>query len=106
MAIRMNSVSNTWTKDVFTDRGLYCGKVEDLECDLNRFKIRSLVVKTVKGSYLSKMIGGKKGLIIPFTMVEAIGDVVIVKHISAPVGEEPDMPEDIGAEQPMEEVAV
>ena len=106
MAIRVASASDTWTKDVFTDRGLYCGKVEDIECDLARFKVRSLVVKAVKGSYLSRMIGNKKGLIIPFTMVEAIGDVIIVKHISAPIGEEPERPEEVGAaEKPIEEPA-
>ena len=96
MAIKVASASDTWSKDVFTDKGLYCGKVEDLECDLNRFKVRSLVVKALKESYLSKMIGNKKGLIIPFTMVEAIGDVIIVKHISAPIGEESINPEEIG----------
>ena len=30
MAIQITSVSETWGKDVFTDRGLYCGKVEDI----------------------------------------------------------------------------
>ena len=89
MAIKVASASGTWTKDVYTDRGLYCGKVEDIECDLNRFKVRSLIVKAVKNSYLSEMVGNKKGLIIPFTMVEAIGDVIIIKHISTPIGEEP-----------------
>jgi len=88
MPIKVASASDTWAKDVFTDRGQYCGKVEDVECDLNRFKVRSLVVKAIKGSYLSKMLGSKKGLIIPFTMVEAIGDIIIVKHISMPVGED------------------
>ncbi|UCD07766.1 MAG: PRC-barrel domain-containing protein [Candidatus Aenigmatarchaeota archaeon] len=88
MAIRIASVSNTWSKDVFTDRGQYCGKIEDVECDLKRFKLRSLIVRAVKGSYISKMLGSKKGLIIPFTMVEAIGDIVLIKHISTPVGEE------------------
>lgn len=93
MSIRVASVSETWMKDVFTDRGQYCGKVEDVECDLKRFKIRSLVVKANKGSYMSKMLGDKKGLIIPFPMVNAIGDIIIVKHISAPVTDD-DMPEE------------
>ena len=92
MAIKVASVSETWMKDVFTDRGHYCGKIEDVECDLKRFKIRSLVVKAAKSSYLGKMLGDKKGLIIPFPMVNAIGDIVIVKHISAPVTEEEEMP--------------
>lgn len=88
MAIQIASVSETWMKDVFTDKGLYMGKVEDVECDLKRFKLRSLVIKAIKGSYLSKMLGSKKGLIVPFPMVQAIGDIVLIKHISAPVGEE------------------
>ncbi len=92
MAIRVASVSQTWQKDVFTDKGLYCGKVEDVECDLNRFKVRALVIKAIKGSYLSKMLGDKRGVIIPFPMVEAIGDIIIIKHITAPMGEETAMP--------------
>ncbi len=88
MGIKIASVSDTWQKDVYTDKGFYCGKVEDVECDLKRFKLRSLVIKAMKGSYVSKMLGSKKGLIIPFPMVEAIGDVVIIKHIAAPVEEE------------------
>lgn len=92
MAIKIASVSETWMKDVFTDKGQYCGKVEDVECDLKRFKIRSLVVKAAKSSYLGKMLGDKKGLIIPFPMVNAIGDIILVKHISAPVTEEEEVP--------------
>ncbi len=88
MAINVASVSDTWMKDVFTDKGMYCGKVEDVECDLRRFKIRSLVIKAVKGSYLSKMLGNKKGVIIPFPMVQAIGDIVIIRHVTAQVPEE------------------
>jgi len=88
MAIQVSSVSETWLKDVFTDKGLYCGKVEDVECDLKRFKTRSLVVKVAKGSYLSEMLGRKKGIIIPYPMVKAIGDIVLIKHFAAPIPEE------------------
>ena len=98
MAIKVASVSQTWQKDVFTDKGLYCGKVEDVECDLNRFKMRSLVVRAVKGSYLSRMLGDKRGVIIPFPMVEAIGDIIIIKHITTPMSDDGSMP-------PTEEVA-
>ena len=85
MGIQLASVSETYSKDVFTNKGMYCGKVEDVECDLKRFKLRSLVIRALKGSYFSNMLGSKKGLIVPFPMVEAIGDVIIIKHLSAPV---------------------
>ena len=88
MGIRIASVSETRNKDVFTDKGLYCGKVEDLECDLKRFKIRSLVIRAQKGSYISMMLGNRRGLIIPFPMVQAIGDIIIIRHISAPAIED------------------
>ena len=88
MTIQVSSVSETWLKDVFTDKGLYCGKVEDVECDLKRFKMRALVVRAAKGSYLSDMLGRKKGIIIPYPMVKAIGDIVLIKHFAAPTSEE------------------
>lgn len=102
MAIQVASISETFMKDVFTDKGLYCGKVEDLECDLKRFKIRSLIVKAMKGSYVTKMLSGKKGLIIPFTMVQATGDIILIKHISVPVSEEaePEAVPETPAEEP------
>jgi sporulation protein YlmC with PRC-barrel domain len=108
MAIQVASISETLSKDVFTSKGRYCGKIEDLECDLKRFKIRSLVVRALKGSYLTKMLGGKKGLIIPYPMLQAISDVVIVKHISTPMAEEvaesggADVSEGAEAEEPEE----
>ncbi len=88
MGIKIASVSDTWQKDVYTDKGFYCGKVEDVECDLKRFKLRSLVIRAQKNSYMGKMLGSKRGLIIPFPMVHAMGDIIIIKHISAPAIEE------------------
>ena len=92
MAIQVSSMSDTYTKDVFTDKGFFCGKVEDIECDLKRFKVRSLVIRAMKGSYLVKMLGDKKGVVIPFAMVHAVGDIIIIKHITAPVAEEVEEP--------------
>jgi len=94
MAIKVASVSETWARDVFTDNGAYCGKIEDVECDLKRFKLRSLVVRAMKGSYMSRMLGSKKGVIIPFPMVEAIGDIVIIKHITAPESDSEVLPDE------------
>ncbi|MBN2102184.1 MAG: PRC-barrel domain-containing protein [Candidatus Aenigmarchaeota archaeon] len=90
MAIKVASVTETFGKDVFTDKGMYCGKIEDFECDLRKFKVRAVVVRAMKGSYLTNMLGNKKGLVVPFPMVSSIGDVVIIKHITAPVAEDVD----------------
>jgi sporulation protein YlmC with PRC-barrel domain len=93
MPINVKDVSDVFGRDVFTDKGSYCGKITDLEFDLTKYKIRALVIEAVKGSYLAQVVGGKKGVIVPFPMVVSIGDVVIIKHITAPM-EEPIEEED------------
>ena len=75
-------------KDVFTERGMYCGKVEDIEIDLTRFRVRAIVIAVARGTYLEEMIGMKRGIIVPYSLIRAIGDVVIIRHISVPKGEE------------------
>jgi len=91
MGISVKDINDMFSKDVFTGKGFYCGKVSDLEFDLSRFKIRSLVIEAAKGTFLGKMVGGKKGIIVPYTMVQAIGDVVIIKHVVSPATEEGEM---------------
>ena len=76
-------------KDIFTDRGSFCGRIVDTELDFAKYKMKSIIVDASKGSYLAEIVGGKRGIIIPWDMVKAVDDVVLVKHISAPtVGEE------------------
>ncbi len=88
MPITVKSIHEMFGKDVFTSKGVYCGKVSDIELDLSRFKVRSLVIEASKESFLGKLVKGKKGIIIPYPMVVAIGDIVIIKHITGPPEEE------------------
>ncbi|MCX7829427.1 MAG: PRC-barrel domain-containing protein, partial [Thermanaerothrix sp.] len=84
MAITVKNLSEIFGKDVFTTRGVYCGKVEDVELSLQKFRIRSLLIEAAKGSFLSGIVSGKRGVILPYQLVESVGDVVIIKHITAP----------------------
>jgi len=97
MPVNVKDVADLFGKDVFTGRGMYCGKVSDVEFDLGRFKIRSLVVEASRDGFLGKSLGGKKGVIIPYPMVQAIGDIVIIKHITTP--EIPEVPEEMQTEE-------
>jgi sporulation protein YlmC with PRC-barrel domain len=82
MPITVKDVTEMFSKDVFTNKGFYCGKISDLEFDLAKFKVRSIVIEAARGSVLGQMIGGKKGVIIPYPMVQAVADIVIIKHMS------------------------
>ena len=68
-------------KDVFTTKGAYVGKVADVDLDMEKFRVKSLIIDAVRGSFLSGVVGEKKGVIVPFQIVQAIGDIVIIKHI-------------------------
>lgn len=92
-------------KDVFTDKGVYCGKVSDVGLDMTKFRVRSLVVDAVRGSFLAEMVGDKKGVVIPFSIVDSIGDIVIIKHISATHGNLESTGEPVAATESMNETA-
>lgn len=83
MPITVKDITEMFSKDVFTNKGFYCGKISDLEFDLSRYKIRALVIEAARGSLLGQMVGGKKGVIIPYPMVQAVGDIVIIKHMAS-----------------------
>lgn len=88
MPINVKSYSDLTRKDVFTDKGIYAGKVVDVGLDLERFKVRAIVVDAVRGSFLASLVGEKKGVVVPFSMVKSVGDIVIIKHIQPALDEE------------------
>ncbi|OYT42440.1 MAG: photosystem reaction center subunit H [Candidatus Aenigmarchaeota archaeon ex4484_224] len=84
MPITVQTLNDLVEKDVFTTKGFYCGKVRDVELDLSRFKVKSLVIEIARGTIFDRMLSGKRGMIVPYSMVQAIGDIVIIKHIAMP----------------------
>ncbi|MBI2547209.1 MAG: PRC-barrel domain-containing protein [Candidatus Aenigmarchaeota archaeon] len=100
MPVSVKEISDMFAKDVFTNKGFYCGKVNDMEFDLSRYKVKSLVIEAARGSTLGKMVGGKKGVVIPYGMVQSVGDVVIIKHISDASLPESELMEEVVAHQP------
>jgi len=88
MGITVKQISEMFGKDVFTNKGVYAGRVADIRLNLSKFRIHSVVVDVTRGSFLSAAIGNKKGVAIPYQYVDSVGDVVIIKHITAPVPEE------------------
>ncbi|MFB6076084.1 MAG: PRC-barrel domain-containing protein [Candidatus Aenigmatarchaeota archaeon] len=84
MPVNVRNMSEMFGKDVFTNKGVYCGKVNNVEVNLNKFRMKSLVIEAARGSYLAEMVGGKKGVIVPYQMIQSIGDIVLIKHIASP----------------------
>ena len=74
-------------KDVFTNKGYYLGRLKDLDIDVSAFRIRALVVETSSESEMGRLLGARR-VIIPYSVVQAVGDVVITKHIVASAPQE------------------
>lgn len=62
---------------VYTDKGKYVGKVQDLTIDPVERRISGLVVVDFNRDLFDLQA---KGIIIPYRWVSAVGDIVLIKH--------------------------
>ncbi len=68
---------------VFTDTGDYFGDVE--EAIVTNTKVTGWKVKATKSSFLSKILGSAKGVIVPHSLVKSVGDVMIISKSAVPL---------------------
>lgn len=63
--------------DMYTDRGVFVGDVEDVVLDVEGERIHGIALGRINPDFAE--VDDK--VIVPFRWVRAIGDVVIVKHL-------------------------
>ena len=80
--LKMRRVSETYGMRVFTDSGDYFGDVE--ESILTKNKIFGWRVRATKNSYLIKVLGNAKGVIVPHQLVKSVGDVMLISRAAVP----------------------
>jgi len=80
--LNMKKITETFDMKVFTDTGEYFGDVE--EAILTANKVFGWRIKSTKNSYLNKIIGSAKGVIVPHQLVKAIGDIIIISNAAVP----------------------
>ncbi|HLD79796.1 MAG TPA: photosystem reaction center subunit H [Candidatus Nanoarchaeia archaeon] len=86
--LKMKKVSETYELKVFTDAGDYFGDIEDSVVQGN--KVSGWKIRATKSSYLSKVLGSAKGVIVPHQLVRAVGDIFIISKSAAPAGGSPE----------------
>jgi sporulation protein YlmC with PRC-barrel domain len=79
MVVTIRRITDLFEREVFTTKGQYCGRVKDVEIDLTKGRIRAIVVEAAKGTLLEAMLGGKKSIIVPYSLLSSFGDIVIIK---------------------------
>ncbi|MBN1386702.1 PRC-barrel domain-containing protein [Candidatus Woesearchaeota archaeon] len=80
--IKMKKISESYEMKVFTDNGDYFGDVE--EAILTKNKVFGWRVKSTKSSFLNRVLGSAKGVIIPHQLVKAIGDIMVISKSAVP----------------------
>lgn len=67
---------------VFTDNGDYFGDIE--EAIVTNTKIFGWKVRSTKNSFLNKVLGSAKGVIVPHQLVKSTGDIMIISKQAMP----------------------
>ena len=80
--LKLKRISETYDMKVFTETGDYFGDIE--ECILTSNKVHGWRVKATKNSYLNKVLGSAKGVIVPQQLIKAIGDIMIISKQAVP----------------------
>jgi sporulation protein YlmC with PRC-barrel domain len=81
MIMMRNQVTELFGLQVYTDRGVFVGEIEDVVIDVNEKKMESLVIAKVNPELVD--LKNFKGLKIPYRIIKSIGDVVMIRHIPA-----------------------
>ena len=67
---------------IYTDKGMFVGEVEDVLIDVDQKKIDSIVVSKVNDQLFE--LKNFKGLKIPYRIISAIDDIVLIRHLPGP----------------------
>ena len=80
--LKMKKITETYDMKVFTDTGDYFGDVEDGILTTN--KVFGWKIKATKNSFLSRVLGSAKGVIVPHQLVKSVGDIIIISRTAVP----------------------
>jgi sporulation protein YlmC with PRC-barrel domain len=80
--LKMKRITETYEMKVFTDAGEYFGDIE--ESILTNNKVFGWRIRSTKNSYLSKILGTAKGVIVPHPLVRSMGDIMIISKAAIP----------------------
>lgn len=71
-------VSTLFGLDIYTEKGIYIGKVNDVVLEVNEKKATGLAATKLNNNMFD---AGSKGVVIPFRWVLAIGNIIIIRHV-------------------------
>ena len=72
-------ITDLFGLQIYTDKGMFVGEVEDVVIDVDSKKMEGLVVGKVNDQLFE--LKNYKGLKIPYRIISAIDDIVLIRHL-------------------------
>jgi sporulation protein YlmC with PRC-barrel domain len=73
-------ITELFGMQVYTEKAVLVGEVDDVVLDVDSKKIDALAVGNLNPELME--LKGFKGIRIPFRIIRAIGDIVIIRHLA------------------------
>ena len=80
--LKLKNISEMYDMKVFTEDGYYFGDIE--EARLTNTKVEGWRIRSTKNSFLARVLSSAKGVVVPHTLVKAVGDIIIISKAAVP----------------------
>jgi sporulation protein YlmC with PRC-barrel domain len=68
-------------REVYTNNGVFVGEVEDVRLDLDAESVTGLALGRLNGELFDGRVDPRKGIMLPYRWVRAVGDVILVSDV-------------------------
>jgi sporulation protein YlmC with PRC-barrel domain len=85
-------ITSLFDLNVYTDKGKYVGKVQDVQLEANERKISGLALGNINKDLFDVET---KGVIIPYRWVLAASDIIIIRQPNVALGEKGEEAEEV-----------
>ncbi|MFQ5974997.1 MAG: PRC-barrel domain-containing protein [Candidatus Hydrothermarchaeales archaeon] len=78
----VSRLTEVYGKEVYTVEGMHVGSLEDVSVEPESGRLGGLIISNVDRAFQGRLgIEGKKGFILPYSGVKAVGDIVLIGNI-------------------------
>jgi sporulation protein YlmC with PRC-barrel domain len=68
-------------REVYSNKGVFVGQVEDLRLDVDNRSVTGLALTQLNYELFDERVNGSRGVIIPYRWVRSVGDVILVNSV-------------------------
>jgi sporulation protein YlmC with PRC-barrel domain len=74
-----SQITDLFGLQIYTDKGMFVGEVEDVVIDVDNKKMEGIIAGKVNDQLFE--LKNFKGLKIPYRIISAIDDIVLIRHL-------------------------